>query len=394
MADVARAAGVSAQTVSRVSTGRVNVDAETRERVVAAMQQLGYRPNRAARALKYGRFHSLGVIASNLTSYGTTRTVNAIAFEAARAGYSLTLIPLVSPDAAAVAGAFATLGEHSVDGIVVLIERHRLDAAAVTFPPGLPAVAVDTSRPTPYAVVDNDEQRGAALATEHLLRLGHTTVRHIAGPADSHSAEVRRLSWQATLERHGAQVPPIVRGDWSAESGYVAGVQLARDDSVTAIFAANDQMALGAMRALSESGRRIPQDVSRRRFRRHARVGQLSSAAHDRPPGVRPHRRRVCGRTARRDRERLAAQPDARRCRSRRESEHRAALTSGSSGAVARGMSRRDGPTVGACRGSRGRAKNHLAIIARPVPVAAGAVLRQACAAGRIRSSQRGSHQL
>ncbi|MET0975782.1 MAG: LacI family DNA-binding transcriptional regulator [Leifsonia sp.] len=262
MADVAREAGVSGQTVSRVSTGRPNVDEATRDRVLAAMSKLGYRPNSAARALRSGHFRTLGVIMFTLSSFGNMRTLDAIAVASAAAGYSITLIPVQQPTQGEVSTAFSRLSEQAVDGVIIIIEAHLLDEVDITLPPGLPVVVVDSSARYQYPVVDNDQAAGARLATEHLLGLGHATVHHISGPLSSYSAERRRRSWADTLATHGCPVPEAIIGDWSTDSGYRAGLDLADDPSVTAIFAANDQMALGVLRALHERGVAVPGDVS------------------------------------------------------------------------------------------------------------------------------------
>lgn len=262
MADVAAAAGVSGQTVSRVANGRDNVDSETRARVLEVMGRLGYRPNSAARALRSGRFRSIGVIMFSLSSYGNTRTLDAVASVAAAAGYSITLITVESATQSDVSGAFLRLREHAVDGVVILIEVHRLGETELALPTGLPVVVVDSHAEYGYPVVDNDQAQGARLATEHLLDLGHRTVWHVSGPLESYAAERRRTAWRETLETRGAPVPELAVGDWSAQSGYEIGRRLARDESVTALFAANDQMALGVIRALHEEGRAVPADVS------------------------------------------------------------------------------------------------------------------------------------
>lgn len=262
MADVARHAGVSAQTVSRVSNGLTNVDESTRERVLASMRAVGYRPNGAARALKYGRFHTVGVIMFTLETLGNVRTLDAIATEAAAADYSVTLMPVPDPTMGAVSGAYRRLSEQAVDGIIIIFEASLLDRVEITLPPGLPVVVIDSNAGSGFAVVDTDQALGARQATEHLLRLGHRSVWHIAGPQSSFSAVHRAESWRATLEGAGIRPPGIQYGDWSTEAGYRIGLELGRRPDVTAIFAANDQMALGAMKALHELGREIPGDVS------------------------------------------------------------------------------------------------------------------------------------
>ncbi|WP_231391906.1 LacI family DNA-binding transcriptional regulator [Arthrobacter sp. 35W] len=262
IADVAREAGVSAQTVSRVSNGLTNVEESTKKRVVEAMKRLGYRPNRAARALKSGRFKSIGVIMFSLTSFGNMRTLDAIATAAAQAGYSVTLIPLEGPTPGMVTGAYDRLREQEVDGVIIIFEAHLLDQADITVPEDLPAVVIDSAPKSGYTMVDTDQAEGARLATSHLLGLGHTNVWHIGGPTTSFSAKHREASWRATLHDAGIEAPPVMNGDWSTDSGYQIGRELARNPDVHAIFAANDQMALGAMRALHELGRAIPADVS------------------------------------------------------------------------------------------------------------------------------------
>ncbi|WP_394770000.1 LacI family DNA-binding transcriptional regulator [Lacisediminihabitans sp.] len=262
MADVAERAGVSAQTVSRVANGLTNVEPATRERVVQAMQTLGYRPNKAARALRSGRFRNIGITMFTLSTYGNMRTLDGIAVAAAAAGYSITLVPVRDPTQEAVSSAFTNLVEQAVDGIILLIEAHLVDNSEVELPPGLPVVVVDSGARADYPVVDNDQIEGARLATQHLLDLGHDTVWHVAGPEGSYPASRRHESWRDTLEAQGRPVPPIFRGDWTAASGRALGLQIARRPEITAVFAANDAMALGIMSALHESGRRIPQDVS------------------------------------------------------------------------------------------------------------------------------------
>ena len=262
MADVAAAAGVSGQTVSRVANGRANVDAATRERVMSAMRQVGYRPNSAARALRNGQFRTIGVIMADLSSVGNARTLDAVASAAGDAGYSISLMPLRSPTERGVLGAIDRLGSQAVDGVIVLLEQHDLDSRGFDIPHEMPVVVVDSEARPGSPTVDSDQTGGAAAATRHLLDLGHRTVWHIAGPAGSYAAERREQAWRRTLVEAGLDVPPVVRGDWTAATGYDIGRHLVRHPDLTAVFSANDQMALGLLRALHEAGRRIPGDVS------------------------------------------------------------------------------------------------------------------------------------
>ena len=260
--DVARRAGVSAQTVSRVINGDPAVLGTTSQRVKDAMTELGYRPNRAARALKYGEFRSLGVMLFNLTTTGNSRTLEAIAAQAAEQGYSITLLPVFVPTQDQVSGAFSRLDELAVDAVIAIVEVHLLDSATITLPPGSHVVVVDSDAGDRYSVVDNDHAGGARQAVRHLLELGHRTVWHVAGPQESFAAERRANSWREELHLAGRPVPALLRGDWSAESGYRAGLRLLQEPDCTAVFAANDQMALGVLRALQTNGRRVPEQVS------------------------------------------------------------------------------------------------------------------------------------
>jgi DNA-binding LacI/PurR family transcriptional regulator len=262
MADVAEHAGVSAQTVSRVANGLTNVEAATRQRVLRSMHELGYRPNKAARALRSGRFRTIGITMFTLSSFGNMKTLDAIANAAATAGYSITLVPVEHATQKDVSSAFANLVEQAVDGIILVIEAHLVDDSEVELPPGLPVVVVDSGARSDYPVVDNDQAEGARLATEHLLELGHKTVWHVSGPTQSYPASRRERSWKATLEAAGRVVPPVFPGDWTAATGYQIGLRIADSPEITAVFAANDQTALGILRALHERGRRVPEDVS------------------------------------------------------------------------------------------------------------------------------------
>ncbi|MFJ9210429.1 LacI family DNA-binding transcriptional regulator [Streptomyces sp. L-9-10] len=262
MADVARVAGVSSQTVSRVSNGDPAVIESTRRRVLDAMKELGYRPNSAARALKRGDFRTIGVITMSLSSTGNVRTLEAIANCASRAGYAVTLIPLDAPTQDNVRGAFTRLDELAVDAVVLIMEVHLLDTTSLALPPHVKVVVVDSDAGDRFPVVDTDQQQGARTAVRHLLDLGHGTVWHLAGPEESFAAGRREAAWEAALREDGREVPPPLRGDWTPESGYEAGLRLAEEPDCTAVFVANDQMALGVLRALHERGRRVPEEVS------------------------------------------------------------------------------------------------------------------------------------
>ena len=275
MADVAALAGVSAQTVSRVVNGSPRVDPATRARVEAALAESGYRIHRAARALRTGRSDTIGAVVATLATAGNSLMLEAIARAAADRDHDIAMVTL---GAGAADAAFDRLREQGVDGVVVVNEAAAA-ARSATFPAGVRFVLVDAPPDDRYAVVQTDHAGGAALATAHLLGLGHRTVAHLAGPASSFAAAERERGWRDTLVRAGAPVPEPVRGGWSAASGHDAMTALlARDPEVSAVFVANDQMALGALRALAEHGRSVPGAVSVVGF------DDIADAADYRPP--------------------------------------------------------------------------------------------------------------
>ncbi len=262
MADVGRLAGVSHQTVSRVINGSPRVRPETRGRVLAAMRELGYRPNPVARALVTGRSNTLGVVSFDTTLYGPASTLFGIERAAHEAGYFIIVASLKALDRDSVADAVERLRRHGVDGVLVIAPLEDAADALLHAPTDVPLVSVEGGPPDDVPVVAVDQRAGAMSATRHLLDLGHRSVWHIAGPPEFLEAQQRLAGWRATLAAAGAQVPPPLTGDWSAQSGYELGRQLSSDPTVTAIFAGNDQMALGVLRALHEAGRRIPEEIS------------------------------------------------------------------------------------------------------------------------------------
>ncbi len=262
MADVGRLAGVSHQTVSRVINGSPHVRPETRERVLNAMLELGYRPNSVARALVTGRSKTLGVVSFDTTLYGPASTLFGIERAAHEAGYFIIVASLRALDRPSVADAVERLRRHGVDGILAITPLEEAADALLHAPGDAPLLAVEAGPDGAVPVVAVDQLEGAAMATRHLLDLGHLTVSHIAGPWEFLESRERLSGWRATLERAGAEVPEPLTGDWSARAGFDLGRRLGADPAVSAIFVANDQMALGVLRAIHEQGRRIPEDVS------------------------------------------------------------------------------------------------------------------------------------
>jgi DNA-binding LacI/PurR family transcriptional regulator len=252
---------VSAVTVSRVANGHVSVSPQTRARVEEAMTELGYRANTAARALATGRFGTIGVVAFDLTATGNLYIVDAVIREAQQAGYAINLATVDDAVDARLQAAVRRLTNLAIDGLVV-VEARILDAPSLRLPDNVPVVVAEGASDVGYPAVGADHGAGATAAVEHLLTLGHRTVHHVSGLTDSYPAVRRKEAWQRALRRRGREVPEPVGGDWSAASGYAAGLELLRDPSVTAVFAANDQMAAGVLRAAAELGRRVPDEVS------------------------------------------------------------------------------------------------------------------------------------
>ncbi|MER5646853.1 LacI family DNA-binding transcriptional regulator [Streptosporangium sp. NPDC002524] len=262
MADVATRAGVSHQTVSRVLNDHPNVRAETRARVLEAIDELGYRRNMVARALVTRHTRTLGVVSFDTTLYGPASTVYGIEQAARAAGYFVSMVSLKTIDTAGVRDALGYLAEQAVDGIVVVAPQRSAAPALADVPTDIPVVAVEGSHSGDVSVVSVDQVEGARLATRHLLDLGHETVWHVAGPSDWLEADGRIEGWREVLADAGRPVPELLSGDWSPRSGYEAGLRLAVTPGVTAVFVANDQMALGALRAFAERGVRVPERLS------------------------------------------------------------------------------------------------------------------------------------
>jgi DNA-binding LacI/PurR family transcriptional regulator len=262
MADVAQLASVSHQTVSRVLHDSPHVRRDTRERVLAAMRQLDYRPNSVAQALVTGRSRTLGVVSYDTAQYGPASTLLGIEHAAHDAGYMVSMTSLRSLNRPSVLSAIQRLRDQGVDGVVVIAPLRAGVDALRHIRSDLPVVAVEAGPDDSIPVVTVDQVAGAAAATRHLLELGHRTVHHIAGPADWKEAEERIEGWRAALKAAGAAVPTPLRGDWTARSGYELGRALLQAADATAVFVANDQMALGLLRHLNEVGREVPRDLS------------------------------------------------------------------------------------------------------------------------------------
>lgn len=262
MLDVARVAGVSAQTVSRVLRDHPYVSEDKRRRVMDAVEQLGYRMNTAARALSSGRTRTIGMVSMATESYAGAMTQSAIEHAADGMQYSVVGAQISSVGASSISAALGRLERLGAEALILAVPLRTHDSRVEAIADRLPTATIGGSPVDRARSLDVDQRAVARLATEHLLSLGHRTVQHITGPDDWVDAVERTTGWREVLETAGRPVPPTVHGDWSPESGYQAGLRLGADPEVTAIFVASDEMAFGVVRALHELGRRVPQDVS------------------------------------------------------------------------------------------------------------------------------------
>lgn len=276
--DVARLAGVSHQTVSRVLNDQATVRPATRDRVLAAISQLDYRPSHAARALNTGRTRALGVITNDDRRFGPVSVLHGIGEAAWEQGYLVSTVALRSLRREAVQDAVGRLLDQSVDAIIVIASQDTVARALAEVPRPVPTVMLDRSVDERIPVVCVDERAGARMAVRHLRERGHRTVWHVAGPPQWIAAQERLAGWRAELRATGAPLPDPLFGDWTADSGYALGRLLAARGDVTAVFAGNDQMALGVLHALHDAGRRVPGDVSVIGF------DDIQEAAHLTPP--------------------------------------------------------------------------------------------------------------
>ncbi len=328
MHDVARRAGVSHQTVSRVLNDLPNVRAQTRDRVLAAISDLGYRRNSAARALVTRRSSMIGVITSGSTLWGPSSALIGVESAAREAGYYVSLVSVRSFEAPVIGDALEHFIDQSVEGVIVIAPEAALSHAADPLVARVPVVmvAADTQPAPGLHITSVDQEGGARLATRHLLGLGHRSIAHIQGPDRWFDAMARLRGWKAEMAAAGCSTGLVTKGDWTAASGYAAGRELIaaalasgslpmgtrptstpspgtpgpgtpgtgkRDTGKrhsgkldkgtpgvgllsggsaarkggsptwpTGVFAANDLMALGLIRALHDAEIRVPQDVS------------------------------------------------------------------------------------------------------------------------------------
>jgi LacI family transcriptional regulator len=266
--DVATLAGVSIKTVSRVVNNQGEISEATRQRVQAAIDELGYRPNVLARSLVNRRTDTLAVVAWGIEYFGPSRMMVGVEQQADELGYSLILNLVSQPDDPNPERILDSLLARRVDGIIWLVpqvgdNRNWLQAGLLERLPPIVFLSMQSQAGLTITAVNN--YSGAKQATQHLIDQGRREIAMITGPTAWWEARERFAGWKSTLEEAGLTASPslIVESYWSAAGGERAMQQLLKQTpDLDAVFASSDQIALGALGAIHQSGRRIPQDVA------------------------------------------------------------------------------------------------------------------------------------
>jgi len=259
--DVANLAGVSHQTVSRVMNDHQSIRPATREKVLAAAAQLGYRPSQAARSLATSKNNILGFLVSDTGLFGPTGMLNAMERAARKAGYFVLSVAVEAQNENAWREGIEHLGKMAIEGMVVIALDKGAVAMAIDALPNIPIVAIDTEDVGSHVTaVGIDNAKGAAMATHHLIDLGHKKILHVTGPAGSVEAASRKSGYESAMRTANLQ-PLFAQGDWSAATGYALGASM-DVAAQTAVFTGNDHLALGLLKALGERGVKVPEQLS------------------------------------------------------------------------------------------------------------------------------------
>lgn len=275
MHDVAARAGVSHQTVSRVLNGFEGIRPGTRDRVLAAIADLGYRRNVAARSLATGRSQAIGVLVPDTPNFGPTSSFYAVERALRDAGFQ-ALSTATANDAESVDEALDFLFGRSIEALVLMAPTRSVLDVADARASNVPVAYLLTGDERAPWSVSVDQGQGVRLALDHLVAMGHKRIQHITGPGDSTEGRLRESAFVSEMMRRGLPRLPMIEGDWSAQSGYDAGAHL--DHSATAVLCGNDQMALGLIHALGVRGIDVPRHISVIGF------DDIPEAAHTMPP--------------------------------------------------------------------------------------------------------------
>jgi len=260
--DVAKLAGVSHQTVSRVLNNHPNLKASTREKVEEAIRELNYRPNQAARQLVTSQSKLIGMMLTESELYGPSSILNAMEREARGAGYSVLSISIDADKPDSWREGIEQLSRLDIDGVITIALPMRIVDEISQALPSIALVVVDTEPSNKFDVINIDNVFGAKAATTYLQELGHADIVHVSGPKNAYEAQMRRKGYESAMKKSGLR-PEVIAGDWSIETGFSIGEQIAiRTKLPTAIFCANDHLALGVLKALHLHSIRVPEDIS------------------------------------------------------------------------------------------------------------------------------------
>lgn len=276
--DVAAIAGVSHQTVARFLNGDSSVKKLTRERITTAINQLDYKPNRAAQSLKTGKTNTIAALIIELDDPGPTRTLMGAIHAARDAGFVLDTISLDTGDEAEVQAALAAIQSQRHDGLLSFDYTDQLASALANANLPIPQFMTGEFPEQSDDSIADGPAAGVPLLVNHLVDLGHEQILHVAGPATWPAARRRIYSFEQALKARGLESAGVIYGDWTPSSGFEAINSLGSDLNFTAVIAANDRMALGIIRALSERGLKVPQDIS------VAGIDDMPDAAYFSPP--------------------------------------------------------------------------------------------------------------
>jgi DNA-binding LacI/PurR family transcriptional regulator len=262
--DVAALAGVSYQTVSRVINQHPSVSQKALEQVQSAIRTLNYQPSNAARHLATSRSATIGVISYGTLHYGPAQTLASLEVAAHKIGYTLSNVNVADLSFSEISNAIQTLRRQRVDGLIIfapLIDIEHTDLEGICA--DLPVVFTATEPQPNRAVTSIDQFTGARLGAQHLIQLGHQKIVLLNGPLDWYDALLRQQGWLSALQQ--ADLTPVAdfESDWTAAGGYQKTSALLDSKlEFTGLLVANDQMALGALRALHERNINLPEEVS------------------------------------------------------------------------------------------------------------------------------------
>lgn len=259
--DVARLAGVSHMTVSRVLNDHPNIRESTRERVLRAIEETNYTRSSIARALATRRAMRIGVLVDSPVQWGPNSTLRAFEAAARDAGYAISAFSISDDGDSQIDAGVGELVTQGVDALCVIAPRASSLAVLHKQSTGLPTLLIKAESEPGMHTAAVDQHAGAMAAVMHLIELGHRSIAHLAGPLDWFDARARQQGWRDALADAGLEEGPRAVGDWTSDYGYAFGRILDLGDA-TAVFVANDQMALGLVHGLSERGVRVPEDIS------------------------------------------------------------------------------------------------------------------------------------